>query len=127
MRSRAMPVATLEMRTGPSVRLSQRRRGLHIRRILLVVAAVAAAIFVWQRLAPGLASASFGFLVRATGWDIAYAILPYTSRDPYWWAFLVGLTNTIGAGALGIHGHPRAGHGQQPEPDGRQGMAAHQR
>ncbi len=47
---------------------------------------------------------TFGFLFDPTGWDIAFSILPYTKNDPYWWAFLVGVTNTITAGALGVVG-----------------------
>jgi len=55
-------------------------------------------------LAPSLSGAGFGFLFDSTGWDIGFSILPYTSKDLYWWAFLVGLTNTIAVGALGIGG-----------------------
>jgi general L-amino acid transport system permease protein len=47
---------------------------------------------------------SFAFLFNATGWDISLTFLPYSINDPYYWAFLVGLTNTIAAGTLGIVG-----------------------
>jgi hypothetical protein len=46
--------------------------------------------------------ATFGFLYDKAGWDIPFSFLPYSSGDPYWWVFLVGLTNTIGTGAIAI-------------------------
>ena len=51
-----------------------------------------------------MSGAGFGFLFDVTGWDMGSSILPYTSKDPYWWALLVGLMNTIAAGTLGIVG-----------------------
>jgi general L-amino acid transport system permease protein len=51
-----------------------------------------------------LVGPSFEFIWNATGWNISLSFLPYTVSDPYWWAFLVGLTNTMVAGVLGIVG-----------------------
>jgi general L-amino acid transport system permease protein len=47
-------------------------------------------------------SHAFAFLWNATGWDISLTLLPYSVNDPYWWAFLVGLANTVAAGSLAI-------------------------
>lgn len=63
---------------------------------LAALAGIGAAI--WWTLSAGL----FGFLREPTGWDIAFSVLPYNSGDPYWWALLVGLSNTVLAGAVGI-------------------------
>lgn len=53
-------------------------------------------------LGPKLWAATFGFLHQKTGWDISFSFLPYSSGDPYWWVFLVGLANTVGTGAIAI-------------------------
>ena len=37
----------------------------------------------------------FGFLLGRTGWDVSASFLPHASADPYWWTFVVGLSNTI--------------------------------
>lgn len=76
------------------------KRGLSL--ILLVAAAAAIAVYIAVSLAPGLTRAMFGFLYDKAGWDIPFSFLPYSSGDPYWWVFLVGLTNTIGTGAIAI-------------------------
>lgn len=91
-----------EMKTRPKVTAFWYRPGNYYRRIILVVVVLALLILIWKSLAPSVSNASFGFLFDATNWDIAFSFLPYTSRDPYWWAFLIGLTNTIGAGVVGI-------------------------
>lgn len=84
--------------------ISRRWHGFTPRRIVLAVVAIAILAFVWRGLAPSLATASFGFLFNATNWDMGFSVLPYSSRDPYWWALLVGLSNTLGAGVLAIIG-----------------------
>lgn len=48
--------------------------------------------------AQGITS-GFGFLVRSTGWDVGFALIPYTINDPYWRVILVGLLNTMFLGA----------------------------
>ena len=37
----------------------------------------------------------FGFLFDRTGWDVGASFIPHSTDKPYWWTFLVGLTNTI--------------------------------
>jgi len=73
---------------------------------LILILAVAAAIWATDRLPwqEAIADSSFRFLLQPTGWDIPYAIISYTSRDTYARALLVGLCNTLLAGALGILG-----------------------
>lgn len=44
----------------------------------------------------------FGFLNRSAGFDISETPIPYTSRDTYAKAFLVGLLNTLFVSFLGI-------------------------
>jgi His/Glu/Gln/Arg/opine family amino acid ABC transporter permease subunit len=71
-------------------------------RIVLIAVACAVALFGASRLAPREWAATFDFLHQKTGWDISFSFLPYSSGDPYWWVFLVGLTNTIGTGAIAV-------------------------
>ncbi|CAN5751837.1 ABC transporter permease subunit [soil metagenome] len=44
----------------------------------------------------------FGFLRATAGFDISQTILPYSTRDSYGHAFLVGLLNTLMVSVLGI-------------------------
>ena len=44
----------------------------------------------------------FDFLTSSAGFDIGESLFPYDSSDPYWRAFLVGLTNTLRVALLGI-------------------------
>jgi His/Glu/Gln/Arg/opine family amino acid ABC transporter permease subunit len=44
----------------------------------------------------------FDFLERSTGWDISFAAIDYSIRDPYWRVFLVGFVNTLLVGLLGL-------------------------
>jgi len=44
----------------------------------------------------------FGFLNQPAGFDIGESIVNYESSDPYWKAFLVGLTNTLRVAIIGI-------------------------
>lgn len=71
-------------------------------KIALIAAVCAFGLYVAFRIASYISAASFGFLSAKTGWDISFSFLPYSSGDPYWWVFLVGLTNTIGTGAIAI-------------------------
>jgi His/Glu/Gln/Arg/opine family amino acid ABC transporter permease subunit len=70
--------------------------------VIVAVAAIGLALYVAARIAPRLISGSFAFLTDKVSWDIPFSFLPYSSSDPYWWAFLVGLTNTVGTGAIAI-------------------------
>ncbi|MCC7048222.1 MAG: ABC transporter permease subunit [Alphaproteobacteria bacterium] len=51
--------------------------------------------------AQGIAT-GFDFLQRSTGWDVSFAILDYTIRDPYWKVFLVGFLNTLLVGSISL-------------------------
>ncbi len=44
----------------------------------------------------------FNFLRSPAGFGIGETIIPYAPTDPYWWALLVGLTNTLRLVLLGI-------------------------
>lgn len=44
----------------------------------------------------------FDFLSGAAGFDIGESLYPFDSAQPYWQAFLVGLTNTLRVAILGI-------------------------
>jgi general L-amino acid transport system permease protein len=51
--------------------------------------------------AQGIAS-GFDFLERSTGWNVSFALMDYSIRDPYWRVFLVGFENTIFVGLLSL-------------------------
>jgi len=53
--------------------------------------------------AQGLTS-GFGFLRKATGWEMNFSLLPTTTSDPYWWYLLMGLMNTLFMGLVGLTG-----------------------
>ncbi len=44
----------------------------------------------------------FDFLSQAAGFDIGESLYPFDSSEPYWQAFLVGVTNTLRVAVLGI-------------------------
>ena len=44
----------------------------------------------------------FDFLTQAAGFDIGESLYPFDSAQPYWQAFLVGVTNTLRVAVLGI-------------------------
>ena len=44
----------------------------------------------------------FGFLAQPAGFDIGETIINFDSADPYWKAFLVGLSNTLRVAIIGI-------------------------
>src|SRR5664279_5956647 len=44
----------------------------------------------------------FGFLTQPAGFDIGESVFAYDSSEPYWKAFLVGLSNTLRAAVVGI-------------------------
>ena len=78
------------------------RRHRHTAHVVIAAILLSLAIIGLVGLAPQLWSATFGFLHQKTGWDISFSFLPYSSGDPYWWVFLVGLANTVGTGAIAI-------------------------
>ncbi|MAM74844.1 MAG: amino acid ABC transporter permease [Tistrella sp.] len=84
---------------------SARTRSLVIQ---MVVIGALAALVVWlvgnARAAiafNGMAS-GFGFLWRATGWDLGFSVIPFGPTDPYWKALLAGLLNTLLLGAVSL-------------------------
>jgi general L-amino acid transport system permease protein len=44
----------------------------------------------------------FDFLSQAAGFDIGESLYPFDSEQPYWQAFLVGVTNTLRVAIVGI-------------------------
>ena len=42
----------------------------------------------------------FDFLTQAAGFDIGESLYPFDSAQPYWQAFLVGVTNTLRVAVL---------------------------
>lgn len=44
----------------------------------------------------------FDFLTSAAGFDIGESLYPFDSGEPYWRAFLIGVTNTLRVAVLGI-------------------------
>ena len=44
----------------------------------------------------------FEFLTQSAGFDIGESLYPFDSEQPYWQAFLVGVTNTLRVAVLGI-------------------------
>ena len=44
----------------------------------------------------------YDFLTASAGFDIGESLFPFDSAEPYWRAFLVGLTNTLRVAVLGI-------------------------
>ncbi len=47
-------------------------------------------------------TSGFDFLFRSTGWDIGFSLLSYTPNDPYWRVLLIGFTNTLFLGLIGL-------------------------
>lgn len=67
--------------------------------ITLVLTATLVAVSEMQR---KNVTSGFSFLWRSTGWDLGFSLVTYSIRDPYWWALLIGLLNTIVVGYLAI-------------------------
>lgn len=44
----------------------------------------------------------FGFLWKASGWEVNFSLLPASPSDPYWWFFLIGIINTLFLGTIGL-------------------------
>jgi general L-amino acid transport system permease protein len=85
-------------------------RDVRVLRIALQIAVlaivVAVAYLLWSNLQSNMARARLGlnldFLRATAGFDISQAVIPYSPRDSYGHAFLVGLTNTLMVSAVGI-------------------------
>jgi general L-amino acid transport system permease protein len=69
---------------------------LQIAFVAVLVAVLAGmAITAHDNLARQGIAAGFGFLFDRTGWDVSASFLPHSPAEPYWWTFVVGLSNTI--------------------------------
>ncbi len=71
----------------------------------LAVILLAVAFLVWnlgQNLAARGLSVSFDFMLRPAGFDIPIRAIPFTPRDTYLHAALVGMTNTLLVSALAV-------------------------
>lgn len=84
---------------------SQRvRNNVHQGAVLAVAVLVLVSFFVTARqnlIDQGIAT-GFDFLYRSTGWDISFALMDYSIRDPYWRVLLIGFENTIFVGLMGL-------------------------
>lgn len=63
--------------------------------VALVAAFAGMAVTARDNLARQGVATGFGFLFDRTGWDVGASFLPHSPADPYWWTFVVGLSNTI--------------------------------
>jgi His/Glu/Gln/Arg/opine family amino acid ABC transporter permease subunit len=93
--------------TGPSFWRSKsfRRAAIQIGFLAVIAALVVDATLTARAnlSAQGLTS-GFGFLQKATGWEMNFTLLPTTTSDPYWWYLLMGLMNTLFMGVIGLVG-----------------------
>ena len=44
----------------------------------------------------------FGFLTQEVSFDMQFSLMDYDGQDPYWWAYVVALLNTLLVAVLGI-------------------------
>lgn len=84
---------------------SQAFRGLIYQVLAIALIAVAVWFLAHNTLtnmkARGIQS-GFDFLLGPAGFDIGESLYPFDSAQPYWQAFLVGLTNTLRVAVMGI-------------------------
>jgi general L-amino acid transport system permease protein len=84
---------------------SQAFRGL-IYQVLAIVAIVGVTWFLAHNTLVNMRirgiQSGFDFLTQAAGFDIGESLYPFDSEQPYWQAFLVGITNTLRVAVLGI-------------------------
>ena len=86
------------------------RRRINFRALLwqIVVVAIVVAIAAWlwsntvHNLSVRRISTGFAFLGREAGMPIIDTWLPYSPRDTYLWAFVVGVVNTLRVAVIGI-------------------------
>lgn len=55
-----------------------------------------------QNLAAQGITSGFDFLLKPTGWEVTFSLLPASPTDPYWWYFLIGIINTLFLGSFGL-------------------------
>ena len=84
---------------------SQAFRGL-IYQLLAIIAIVGVAWFLVHNTLVNMRvrgiQSGFDFLSQAAGFDIGESLYPFDSEQPYWQAFLVGVSNTLRVAVLGI-------------------------
>ncbi|NKC12020.1 MAG: ABC transporter permease subunit [Gammaproteobacteria bacterium] len=69
---------------------------------LVVMIVTALGITTYNNLTEQGITSGFGFLERSTGWDIPFALLDYSIRDPYWRVLLIGFLNTLFIGVISL-------------------------
>ena len=83
----------------------QQLKGL-LWQILVLGIAVAVVAFLWSNTVHNLSarriSTGFAFLSREAGMPIADSLLAYNPKDTYFWAFVVGVANTLRVAVIGI-------------------------
>jgi general L-amino acid transport system permease protein len=74
--------------------------------VLVIGIAVAIIAFLWSNTVHNLAerriSTGFAFLGREAGMPIADSLLTYSPKNTYFWAFVVGVANTLRVAVIGI-------------------------
>lgn len=74
--------------------------------IVVVGIAIAVIVWLWSNTVHNLSvrriSTGFAFLGREAGMPIADTWIPYSPKDPYLRAFIVGLTNTLRVAVIGV-------------------------
>ena len=86
------------------------RRGFFSRYVLLQILYVgslaslllAAVLIARHNLEEQGIGSGFDFLWKSAGWDMAFAIFPTTSNDPYWWVLAMGFLNTLLTGVTAL-------------------------
>ena len=69
---------------------------------VLAALVIAGALIARQNLAAQGITSGFDFLSKATGWNVSFSLLPSEPTDPYWWFFVIGITNTLFLGSFGL-------------------------
>ncbi len=69
---------------------------------ILVLMVVTFILIARSNLAAQGITSGFGFLDRATGWDINFSLISYKTSDPYSRAILVGFLNSMFVGAISL-------------------------
>jgi general L-amino acid transport system permease protein len=100
------PTATPPPRKRPAFSLRDERVKGWIWQILVVGIAVAVVAWLWSNALHNLSvrriSTGFAFLGREAGMPITDTWLPYSPKDTYLRAFLVGIVNTLRVAVIGI-------------------------
>lgn len=84
---------------------ARRRREFFIQAFFIVVLLIVAGFFIFNvenNLTAKNIKSGFGFLFNRAGFEISDQLIAYSSNDPFWKAFLVGLLNTLKVAGLTI-------------------------